>query len=459
MKKIMSRFLVIIASAAVMLGCARDTEDVPVTDGPVEEIPEVKPPYTILTDETCSFQDFIITLVTESSITSDLPAAQQALAMAQVNSYVSNLAEGLGISPDELYFRRVTYTYPSADQYGGQQDLSAMALWLGTMEDGQWTDFSPERICLMEHFTITSDAECPSVGTPLEAYINGNSLVIMPDYIGYGSTVDMVHPYMNHTICALNSVDALEAGYLMFEENSSADMSQDWSTVVAGASQGAGNALAVQKYMETEPGMADQWNFSHSYCAAGPYNPSLTLEIYLEKGKTANPVLMTLTLNSMYDSYPDIFGRFSEDLIYSETYLAYKEELDEALSSKKYTTSELNDMLLSYLKPESGSDDVDDDELRLEDILSAEILDKDSEVCMALYECLALNDLTKGWTPQHPIKLYCSDMDSVVPPENAQSVEDAFGDEVVTVVKALPFDHVLHCALWMIDIMNNNYTL
>lgn len=140
-------------------------------------------------------------------------------------------------------------------------------------------------------------------------------------------------------------------------------------------------------------------------------------------------------------------------------YICKKMIYDKALASKKYTTSELNDMLFSFLKPERGADGVSGDELELEAMLSAEILDKDSEVCKALYECLAINDLTKGWTPEHPVKLYYSTSDQVVPPENSQAVMDAFGDDIVTLVEGLPLNHVLNCAFWMIDIMNNNYTL
>lgn len=452
-------FFVVLACAAVLVGCDTEGTDVPTVEGQQEEIPGDKPSYVKLTDETLCFHEFIFALMEESSMISSLSEAQQILAMIQVGVYIYNVADELGIEAEELYLRRVTYLYPSSDQYGGEKELSAMALWLGTMKDGQFMDISPDRICLMEHFTITSDAECPSSGTPLEAYINGNSLVIMPDYIGYGSTADMVHPYMNHALCAINSVDALEAGYLLFKENSSCDLSEDWTTVVAGASQGGGNALAVHKYMESQPGMAARWNFSHSYCAAGPYDPSLILDSYLDEGKTANPVLISLTLMGMCDSYPDKLGGFSDGRIYSEAYLAHKDELDKAIASKKYTTSELNDMLISYLKPERGDDGVPEDELRLEDMLSAEILDKESEVCKALYECLAINDLTKGWTPEHPVKLYYSTFDKVVPPENSQAVMDAFGDEIVTLVEGLPFDHVMNCAFWMIDIMNNNYTL
>lgn len=448
------RFIIYVALAIILAGCKPSgLDDTPI----VEDIPEDKPAYEALSDEKYCCKDFVPTLLDESSLTSSLSDAQKLLISSMLDAYIYELAEASGVAFEEVYFRRVTYLYSSVDQYGSERQLSAMALWLGHLDGEDWTDFSPDRICLMEHFTITSDAECPSEGYPLEAFINGNSLVIMPDYIGYGVTADMVHPYMNHELCALNSIHALDAGFKLFEELSQAEMISDWKTVVAGASQGGGNALAVHKYMDTHPEVSGQWNFSHSYCAAGPYCPSLTVDHYLEEGVTENPVLFTLTLKSMYDSYPDILGKFDEDRLYSDKFLEHKEELHAALSSKKYTTSELNDLYFSRLKSEQET--LSDQMLTLEDILSAETIDKDSQIGRALYECLEKNDLIEGWTPVRPVKLYCSDADSVVPVENSQAVLEAFGEDKVSIQNNAFMDHTLCCALWMLDVLSNNYAL
>ena len=449
-----SRFIFCIISLAFLVGCHSDVfEDVPVVD----DVPEVKPAFEILSDNKYCFEEFVQTLLNESSMIYSLPDVQKVLVAAVLNTYIYSLASDEGIMSNELYFRRVTYLYTSVDQYGSERELSAMALWLGTLSGDAWKDFSPDRVCLMEHFTITADAECPSIGYPLEAFINGNSLVIMPDYIGYGATADMVHPYMNHELCAANSIDALEAGFKLFGELSQAEMASGWTTVVAGASQGAGNALAIHKYMDTHSEVSDQWNFSHSYSVAGPYSPSLTVDLYLEEGTTENPVLLALTMKSIYDSYPEILGKFDENRLYSDKFLAHKEELDAALSSKKYSTSELNELYYSRLRTDDET--LSAGMLRLEDILSDELMDKESQICRALYECLGKNDLVKGWTPVHPIKLYCSDADSIVPAENSLAVLDAFGEDNVTLENVLFMDHILCCALWMLDIMNNNYKL
>ncbi|MBR5299995.1 MAG: hypothetical protein IKU36_07075 [Bacteroidales bacterium] len=409
--------------------------------------------YEILSDDTYRFDEFITDLINNSSLTSGLPELQKLMVTSSINSYVLRLKSLVGLSDEEMGFRRVTYLYDSTDQYGEPVTLSSMALWLGSLNGEVWSDISPNDIMLMQHYTITSNAECPSVGYPFEAFINGNSLVIMPDYTGYGATKDMLHPYLNHEVCASNSIDALLAGYALFDEISSSDMNERWTTIVAGASQGGGNALAVHKYMDTNPDFAEEWNFSYSYCASGPYDPALTVELYLEAGKTDHPVLFPLTLESMRESYPESFGRFEDADIYSENYLEHKSIIDEALQSKQYTTAEMNRICIEHLKV-TRNDDLYFSEILLEDILSQQLMDTDSEVCKALFECLRLNDLTSGWTPAHPIKLYYSEIDKVVPHENALDVLDAFGSKYVKLVKSMPLDHGTCCALWMLDVMN-----
>lgn len=70
---------------------------------------------------------------------------------------------------------------------------------------------------------------------PLEVFVTGNALVLMPDYMGYGITKNSIHPYLNHELCAINSVDAFPAGYAVFEQLSDKglknDLTKGWSPV------------------------------------------------------------------------------------------------------------------------------------------------------------------------------------------------------------------------------------
>lgn len=369
-----------------------------------------------------------------------------------IHSETKKIEAELGVNGIELGFRKVSYVYNSVDVRNTPIQLSSVAFWRGYYLNDEWHDLSPENICLMEHYTITSDKECPTQGFPMELLITGNTLTVMPDYLGYGITSHMTHPYLNHEICAINSVDALPSGYTLFNDLSSAGMKEDWELSVLGASQGGGNALAVHKYIETHSDFADTWDFSHSYCAVGPHNPSLTIEKYFVSGKSALPAVFPLTIKSMFDSYPEILGKYTEDMMYSENYLQIKETIDAMLESKNYINSEINKVFIENVKV-TVDEDLADDEIYLTDILSDVMFDKDSEIVRDLYECLEKNNLTKNWNPSHPIKLFYGKGDRVVPYENSISVYEAFGSEKVTLIEAdETSDHQAITVMWMLNV-------
>lgn len=388
-----------------------------------------------------------------NSMPDEYAAFKEPLA-SMVSMRESALVQELGKSDINLGFRKITYLYPSTGVNGEPLTLSAVAFWLGYFDNGVWNDLKPENICLMEHYTITSDAETPSNGYSLEMFITGNSLTIMPDYIGYGITKDLPHPYLNHDVCAINSLDALTAGYDLFNEMGKNGMSQGWKLYLAGASQGAANAIAVHKYLDTNLDLAAKWNFASTNCSSGPYSPVVTIDKYLTDGKVAYPVVFPLVMKTMFDSYPDIMKGFTEDMVYSQNYLAVKAEIDRMIAGKEHNTAAINELFINKVRKTVDAN-LADGEIYLSDILSPEILDKESPICQALYQCLEKNDLTKGWTPIHPMKLHYSSQDMVVPHENSLAILEAFGEEIVTLELATyPVDHTTTCSLWMIELFS-----
>lgn len=286
---------------------------------------------------------------------------------------------------------------------------------------------------------------------PLEVFVTGNALVLMPDYMGYGITKNSIHPYLNHELCAINSVDAFPAGYAVFEQLSDKGLKNDWQLYVTGASQGAGNALAVHKYLDTHPDIADNWRFAGTNCSSGPYNPIKTLEKYFADGKTALPAVFPLTLKSMLESYPEVMADFTEELMYSDAYLQVKDSIDEMISSKNYTTTEINLFFLENLK-KTVVDGLADDEIMLVDMLSDEMLNAESDIMKAVYSCLDKNDLTKGWSPVHPIKMHYSTGDRIVSYHNTLAAKEASGSKVILTTTSTPMEHMATCAMWMAGI-------
>ena len=354
-------------------------------------------------------------------------------------------------------FRKVNYLYKSTGVNGEPIVLSATACWRGYFEDGKWNDIEPDDICLMEHYTITSDAECPSNSFPLEMFVTGNTLTLMPDHLGYGETSGMPHPYLDYGVCAANSIDALEAGNAMFGEVSKCGMAEGWELYIAGASQGAGNALAAHMYMEFHTEIARKWNFAKTVCSSGPFSPVITFERYIADEKVVYPVVFPLVVKAMFASNPEIMEGFTEEMVYSDNYLTAKQEIDRMIASKEYDTAAINRIFLEKVKKRNDGD-IAGNEIYLSDILSPAMMDKESDIAKAFRLCLLKNELTRGWQPQHPIKIHYSAADKVVPHENALAVQEAFGDKIVTIEEtAMPADHTTACTLWMTELFSKGF--
>ncbi len=322
-----------------------------------------------------------------------------------------------GLSMGYVSYR---YYYNSKDLDGNDVTLSAIVAW-ARYWIFKWYNLDPDHIYLFEHATLTSNAECPSQdGSIAMSNLNSDNLMIMPDYLGYGSSYVRTHPYMNREITALNSIDALVAGYEVWKKYGSGTLEDDWSLRVLGFGDGAANALAVHKYFDTHDDLASKWRFDYSFICAGVYDPAVTVREWLKKEKVPFAVAIPMLIKSMLASYPDILKGFNENDFYSDKYMDVKSRIDRMLYKKETSTNDLNNKIGELL----GAN------CTFKDILSEEALDPDSDLSKAFMTCLEKNNLTVGWTPKHQIKLFYTDEDEIVPPANSKEVVSAFGDKV-----------------------------
>jgi len=163
---------------------------------------------------------------------------------------------------------------------------------------------------------------------------------------------------------------------------------------------------------------------------------------------------MPLTLKAMMAAYPEILGKWKEEDFYSKTFIQHKAVIDQMVNSKEYATNEINEYIFSIF-PHKGDKNVKGgEEVLLSDILSKEALDRNSELCKKLFECLDKNDLTKGWTPTHPIHLYHGKSDLIVSYANAEAVVEAFPS--MATLKTIPWGcdgHIGSCLAFMKNIV------
>lgn len=136
----------------------------------------------------------------------------------------------------------------------------------------------PKGIILLPHFTITGSDEVPSECTPIEArHLKRHYIVIMPDYIGYGTSAYQPdgsrrwHPYLDAEVAARNTVDMFFAARGFVERIGK--MPQNDSLIIVGFSQGAQTAIAALRLFEQN---YPEVPLRVCYAGSGPYDVAAT---------------------------------------------------------------------------------------------------------------------------------------------------------------------------------------
>jgi pimeloyl-ACP methyl ester carboxylesterase len=143
----------------------------------------------------------------------------------------------------------------------------------------------------VQHGTITDDREAPSYyATNSEANAAGSLLasqgfiVAYPDYIGYGASNNLPHPYEHRESLASASLDMLRATREFVRQEK---VAWDNRLYIAGYSEGGFATLALQKKIEEETGT--EFNLRASSCGSGAYDKTATMK-YLVNSRTTGSV-------------------------------------------------------------------------------------------------------------------------------------------------------------------------
>ena len=186
------------------------------------------------------------------------------------------------------------FNYPSTSVTGEPVVLSSLL--------GCWAPATPpegaaiESVHMYSHYTVTANSQCPTSATSTTAdlvvlsilfegsaydekepfkTVAKRSIVIMPDYEGYGVSKDRTHPYLIQKITAKQVVDAVTYGLELYKKLNGADntlpLKDDWRSFSIGYSQGGAVALAVQRYIE-QNNLSDKLHFRGTLCGDGPYD-------------------------------------------------------------------------------------------------------------------------------------------------------------------------------------------
>ncbi len=145
-----------------------------------------------------------------------------------------------------------------------------------------------------QHGTIFRDAETPSNNAvPGEVAIVLASLgyvVVAPDYVGFGTSRGVPHPYLLATPTAAAVNDFLTASKVWREENKVLDNGQ---LFLAGYSEGGYATMAAHRELQAS-GSSHLANLRMAVVGAGPYDVQATLDGLIDLVRDKQPILGAL---------------------------------------------------------------------------------------------------------------------------------------------------------------------
>ena len=252
-----------------------------------------------------------------------------------------------------------------------------------------------KRCILVSHFTIGSNIEAPSNSFPLEGVlVKLGYALIVPDYIGYGVTVDKVHPYLVMELTARNVLDMYKAVVPFLKEAGCQPQYED--IYLMGYSQGGATTMAVQHLIEHHD---EDIKIRRVFAGGGPYDVKATYDRFVETNVASYPCAVPIMMQGMV-----VGNKLNLDM--SELMAPHiYENLDEWVNSKRYTAKQLNELMGSRVTS---------------DLLTAKGMDRTSKEVSELYKAMTNNSiLSYSWTPEAPVYIMHPIDDESVPYDNA----------------------------------------
>lgn len=260
-------------------------------------------------------------------------------------------------------------------------------------------DGKVSRIMVAAHFTIAADREAPSNSVTMESMFAARGIaVIEPDYIGYGVTADRIHPYLCSDVTGRNVVDMYFAALPFLKKIGR--MPQYDDIYILGYSQGGAVAVTTAKEFEFRH---PEVKIRLTMCGGGPYDICTTYDTLVDNDYTDIPCGVPLIIQGMNEG-----ARLNLD--YSKFFVPHvADNMDEWLNSKKYTVSQVTEMIGSH---------------HISDMLTPAARDKAKDLMTDLYRAMVDNSVINEWIPLSPMYMFHSIDDNVVPYINCVQMQD-----------------------------------
>lgn len=152
-----------------------------------------------------------------------------------------------------------------------------------------------KNIILANHYTICANSEAPGNACSIEGiFATKGYIVVMADYIGYGITDSLPHPYLTLQNNVNAGLDLLKVAIPYLCAN---DYTYYPNLILLGYSRGGALTLAMQKTIEED--YADTYTIDRVYAGAGPYDLSATFDFYISGNTTDISCTLPMIITGM----------------------------------------------------------------------------------------------------------------------------------------------------------------
>jgi len=231
----------------------------------------------------------------------------------------------------------------------------------------------------------------------LETAASMGFIVVVPDYIGFGASSDLPHPYLHAESTTRSILDMLRA----VNEISTGDKFVAKPTkdlFIFGYSQGGWATMLLQKAIEKN--YSSEFNLIASSCAAGPYSVSYMNDYILSQTDCPMPYFYAYLLNSYHSI--KLFPNPLSDLVQEP----YASKIP-GLYDGEHTGGTINSELTTKIENLITS------EYRSEYATNAKF--------SAVKSAFTANSVT-AWKISTPTKLYHGSEDELIPPGMSQKM-------------------------------------
>lgn len=261
------------------------------------------------------------------------------------------------------------------------------------------TDISvPMALGSYQHGTLFNEQDAPSYFKAASEATLGNffastgMIIAMPDYVGYGASKKLPHPYEHNKGSAIPTVDFLRA---VKEFIAQEKINWNEKTLLAGYSQGGYVTMATLKMLEEE--FPTEFNIEGASCGAGAYDKTGTFNQFITEGTSGES-----TNNRSY-----IWVLLTYDRIYN-----INAPLDEYFIEPYRSEIEANGFNVNISKS-------------INEVLNPELKSSFlSQGNSALKAAIADNDIF-DWKPTTELKLFHGTADTYVPVINSERALEA----------------------------------